>query len=154
MEARQISILLEQAEVQRRLGNHRSATELAQRALAIDPDHAVAHATLAVILLDARRLPGAGIEVRIALGLDGNEPYIHRVAAAVLSAERKLDDAWAHCLIAIQAPAPVPEAFVLAARVRALHGDRAHARELLEEALAIDADHTGALTQLARLELA
>jgi Flp pilus assembly protein TadD len=153
MEARQISILLEQAEVQRRLGNHRGATDLAQRALSIDPDHAVAHATLAAILLDARRLPGAGLEVRIALGLDGNDPYIHRVAAAVLAAERKLDDAWAHCLIAIQASTPAPEAFVLAARVRSLQGDRAHARELLEEVLAIEADHTGALTQLAQLEL-
>jgi Flp pilus assembly protein TadD len=153
MEQRQISVLLEQAEVQRRLGNHRGATELAQRALTLDPDHAQAHAALAAILLDARRLVGAGLEVRTALALDAHDPYIHRVAAAVLTAERKLDDAWAHCLIALDGPAPAPEAFVLGARVRALQGERAHARELLHEALAIDAAHVGALTQLARLEL-
>jgi tetratricopeptide (TPR) repeat protein len=152
MERRQISVLLEQAEVQRRLGNHRGATALAQRALSLDPDHAVAHAVLADILLDARRLPGAGIEVRNALALDGHDPYIHQVAAAVLTAERKLDDAWAHCLVALQAAAPTPNAFVLGAQVRELLGDRAHARELLREALALDAAHTGALTQFAQLE--
>ncbi|HEX8107847.1 MAG TPA: tetratricopeptide repeat protein [Kofleriaceae bacterium] len=57
MERRQIRVLLEEAEVQRRLGNHRGATELAQRALTIDPDHAQAHAALAGILLDARTWP-------------------------------------------------------------------------------------------------
>jgi Flp pilus assembly protein TadD len=153
MEHRRIGVLLEEADVQRRLGNHRGATELAQRALTIDPDHAQAHAALAAILLDARRLTGAGIEVRTALALDAGDPYIHRVAAAVLIAERKLDDAWAHCLIALEGPAPAPEAFVLGARVRVLQDERAHARELLHEALAIDAAHVGALTQLARLEL-
>jgi Flp pilus assembly protein TadD len=153
MEDRQITVLLEQAEVQRRLGNHRGATSLAQRALTIDPDHAQAHATLAFILLDARRLRGAAIEVRAALALDGNDPYIHHVAAEVLAAERKLDDAWAHCLIALEGPAATPAAYVLGARIRSLKGDPARAKELLLEALALDAGHAGALTQLAQLEL-
>jgi Tfp pilus assembly protein PilF len=153
MEDRQITVLLEQAEVQRRLGNHRGATELVQRALTLDPDHAQAHAALAFTLLGARRLPGAGIEVRLALGLDANDPYIHHVAAAVLAAERKLDDAWAHCLIALEGPAASPEAHVLGARICMLQGDRARARELLLEALALEPAHTGALTRLARLAL-
>jgi len=153
MEDRQITVLLEQAEVQRRLGNHRGATELVQRALTLDPDHAQAHAALAFTLLGARRLPGAVIEMRTALGLDANDPYIHHVAAAVLAAERKLDDAWAHCLIALEGPIVAPEAYVLGARIRTLQGDRARARELLLEALALDAAHTGALTRLARLAL-
>jgi len=153
IEDRQVAVLLDQAEVQRRLGNVRGALGLAQRALTIDPDHAAAHATLAVILLDGRRLAAAGIEARAALALDGNDPYIHRVAAAVLTAERKLADAWAHCLIALQAPEPPPEAHVLAARIQVLQGDDARARELLHDALALHAMHTGALTALARLEL-
>jgi tetratricopeptide (TPR) repeat protein len=151
MERRQISVLLEQAEIQARLGNHQGATALVQRALSLDPDHAVAHAVLADILLDARRLPGAGIEVRNALALDGHDPYIHRIAARVLTAERKLEDAWAHCLIALQSAA-TPDAFVLGAQIRDLLEDHAHARELLREALALDAAHTGALTQFAHLE--
>jgi Tfp pilus assembly protein PilF len=153
MEVRQINVLLEQAEVQRRLGNHRGATELVQRALTLDPDHAQAHAALAFTLLGARRLPGAAIEMRLALGLDANDPYVHHVAAAVLAAERKLDDAWAHCLIALEGPIATPESYVLGARIRTLQGDAPRAKELLHEALALDASHTGALTRLARLEL-
>ena len=153
MEERQITVLLEQAEVQRRLGNHRGATELVQRALTIDPDHAQAHAALAFTLLGARRLAGARIEARTALGLDANDPYIHHVMAAVLTADRKLDDAWAHCLIALEGPTAAPEAYVLGARIRTLQGDTERARELLDEALALDAAHTDALTQLARLSL-
>ncbi len=153
MEDRQITVLLEQAEVQRRLGNHRGATELVQRALTLDPDHARAHAALAFTLLGARRLPGAVIEMRAALGLDANDPYIHHVAAAVLGAERKLEDAWAHCLIALEGPVAATETYVLGARIRTLQGDRPRAKELLLEALALDAAHTGALTRLARLEL-
>jgi tetratricopeptide (TPR) repeat protein len=153
MEARQIQVLLEQADVQRGLGNHRGAIELVQRALALDPDHAVAHASLAVALLGARRLPGALIEVRAAMHLDGNDPYVHYVAALVLRAARKLDDAWAHCLIALEDPAVRPGYFVLGAQIQVLRGDRARARELLAEALALDADHTDALTALAQLEL-
>lgn len=151
-QARQIAVLLDQAERQRELGNHRGATELAQRALSLDPDHAGAHAQLAMILLDARRLAGAALEASIALGLDGSDPYVHRVVAAVRIAERKLDDAWQHCLIAMQ-DSRVPSAYVLGARVRELQGSLADARELLHEALALDAGHTGALTQLARLTL-
>ena len=69
-----------------------------------------------------------------------------------LTAERKLEDAWAHCLIALQAAAPTPDAFVLGAQIRDLLDDRAHARELLREALALDAAHTAALTQFSHLE--
>ena len=149
--SRQLAVLLEQAEVQRRLGNHRGATELARRALSLDPAHARGHAVLAVILLDARRLAGAGLEIRSALALDGNDAYIHRIAALVLTAERQLDDAWAHALIAMQDEAAVPSAYVVAARVRVLQGEAAEARDLLLEALALEAGHTDALTGLARL---
>jgi Tfp pilus assembly protein PilF len=153
MEERQITVLLEQAEVQRRLGNHRGATELAQRALTLDPDHAEAHAALAFILLGAKRLPGAKLEVQTALGLDGNNHYIHHVAAAVLAADLKLDDAWAHCLVALEGPIVDPESYVLGARIRMLQGDRARAQELLLEALAVAPAHTSALTRIARLSL-
>jgi Tfp pilus assembly protein PilF len=153
MEERQIAVLLQQAEVQRQLGNHRGATGYAQRALTIDPDHALAHATLAFILLDARRLSGAAIEIKAALALDANDPYIHHVAAEVLVAQRKLEDAWAHCLITLEGPIVTPAAYVLAARIATLKGEAARAKELLLEALALDAGHTDALTQLANHEL-
>ena len=153
MEDRQIKVLLEQAEVQRRLSNHRGAIELVQKALAIDPDHARAHAALAFSLLAARRLPGAGIEIRTALGLDAHDPYIHYVAGAVMMAERKLDDAWAHVLISLDVDTADATTHVLGATIQKLRGEIARARELLHEALAIDANHCHALTELARLEL-
>lgn len=150
--SRQISVLLEQAERQRQLGNHRGATELAQRALTLDPDHSLSHALLALILLDARRLAGAAIEARIALGLDGHDPYIHRVVAAVLAAERKLDEAWEHCLIAMQ-DGPTAAAYVLGARIRQLMADDERARELLVEAIELEPGDVDALSELARLSL-
>lgn len=152
MEERQIQVLLEQAEVQRRLGNHRTSIELVQRALALDPDHARAHAALAFALLAARRLPGAGLEVRIALSLDGGDSYIHYVAGAVMMAERKLEDAWKHVLVALDANNADVEAHVLGATIQVLRGEKEKARELLNEALAHDAAHCHALTELARLE--
>ncbi|MBL0220780.1 MAG: tetratricopeptide repeat protein [Myxococcales bacterium] len=153
MEDRQIKVLLEQSDVQRRLGNHRGAIELVQKALAIDPDHARAHAALAFALLAARRLPGAGIEIRTALALEGNDGYIHYVAGAVLMAERKLDDAWAHVLIALDEDNADATTHVLGATIQVLKGDNGRAKELLTEALELEATHTGALTELARLEL-
>lgn len=154
MEDRQIRVLLEQAEVQRRLSNHRGAIELVQKALALDPNHARAHAALAFSLLSARRLPGAGIEIRTALALDGNDGNIHYVAAAVMTAERKLDDAWAHVLIALDEDNADAATHVLGASIQVLRGDPARARELLHEALELEATHCGALTELARIELA
>lgn len=151
-DAHQISVLLAQADVQRRIGNHRGGIDLLRRALSLAPDHPRAHAALAHHLLEARRLAAAGVEVRTALGLDGNDPYIHQVAGAVLIAERKLEDAWEHCLIAMQGPDAPPEAFVLGARIRQLRFDIGGARELIGEALAREATHTGALTRLAWLE--
>lgn len=153
MEDRQIEILIEQANVQRGLSNWRGAIDLLQRALSLDPDHAHAHATLALALLGARRLPGAGIEARMALGLDGNDSFCHYAAAHVLYAERKLDDAWAHCLVAIEADQSDPETHVLGAAIRNLRGETTEARELLQTALELEPGHTAALTKLARMEL-
>ncbi len=153
MSDREIEVLIEQAERQRMLGNHRGAIELLQRALALDPDHVRAHASLALALLGARRLSSAAIEMHAALHLDGNDAYAHYVAACVLRASRKLDDAWAHCLIALDGPNADAATHVLGSEICSLQGDRARARELLDEALALEAAHTGALTALARLDL-
>lgn len=153
MEERQIEVLLERADVQRRLGNYRGAIEIVQRALAIDPDHARAHGALAFLLLSARRLPGARIEIRIALSLDGGDPYLHYVAGAVCLAERALDEGWKHVLVALDANSTDLDARVLGATIQVLRGDAQKARELLAEALAHDPNHCRALTALARLEL-
>lgn len=153
MEEREVEVLLEQAGVQMRLVNWRGAIDLLRRALAIDPDHARAHATLGLALRGAKRLPGAAIETRAALLLDGNDPFCHYAAAAVLCAQRELAQAWQHCEVALQADSTDADTYVLGASIRELRGDTPEARELLARALELAPDHTDALTELARLEL-
>lgn len=153
MEQRQVEVLLEQADVQRRLANWKGAIELLQRALAYDPNHARAHASLALALLGARRVAGAGVEVGLALVFDADDPFCHYAAAEVRIAERKLDDAWSHCLVAIHAASHDADYHVLGARIRHLRGELAEARELLAEALEREPGHTDALVELARIAL-
>jgi tetratricopeptide (TPR) repeat protein len=153
MEEREVEVLLEQADVQMRLVNWRGAIDLLRRALAIDPDHARAHAMLALALLGAKRLAGAEIECRLALAMDGNEPFCHYAAAAVLRAQRKLDEAWEHCEVALQADSTDVDVHVLAAGIRDLRGEVSEARALLVQALELEPTHAGALTRFARLEL-
>lgn len=153
MEEREVEALIEQADVQMRLASWRGAIDLLRRALAIDPDHARAHAMLALALLGAKRLAGAEIECRLALALDGNEPFCHHAAAAVLRAQRKLDEAWEHCQIALEADGTDVDVHVLAAGIRDLRGEISEARALLVQALELEPTHAGALTRFARLEL-
>jgi tetratricopeptide (TPR) repeat protein len=153
MDDRQVQALLEQADVRMRLVDWRGAIDLLRRALAIDPDHARAHALLALALLGAKRLPGAEIAARLALVLDGNDAFCHYAAAAVLRAQRRLREAWEHCEVALQADAADVDTYVLGAGIRALRGELSLARALLTEALAREPGHAGALTRFARLEL-
>ncbi len=150
---RQVQVLIEQASTQYRLSNYRGAIELLQRALATDPNHAGAHAWLGLALLGAKRVPGAAIEAGLALAFDADDPFCHYVAAAVARAQRKLDDAWSHALIAMQADTTNPSYLVLGAEIRGLRGDATEARRLLQDALELAADHTDALIAMARIEL-
>lgn len=153
MESRQISALIEQAYRARRAHNWQTAIDLLKRALAIDPEHPICHASLALALLGARRLHAAGIEVSLALGFGADIPFCHYAAAAVRRAERKLDDAWKHCLVAMQDSEDDADVRVLGAEIKSLQNDRAGARALLDEALTLQPEHVAALIALAELEL-
>lgn len=153
MDDREVQALLEQADLRMRLVDWRGAIDVLRRALAIDPDHARAHAMLALALLGAKRLPGAEIETRLALALDGNDPFCHYAAAAVLRAQRRLREAWEHCEVALQTDSTDVDVYVLGAGIRDLRGELPEARALLVEALALEPAHAGALTRFARLEL-
>lgn len=150
---RQVEALLEQADLRMQMLDWRGAIDLLRSALAIDPDHARAHAILAMALLGAKRLPGAEIEARLALTLDGGLPFCHYAAASVLAAQRKLQDAWEHCQVALQSDSTDADVHVLGAWICELRGEHAQARELLREALELESNHVGALTRFARLEL-
>lgn len=144
--------LLAQAAAQRRHGDWREAIERCREALTLDPGHAVAHASLAVSLLGARRFVGARAEARQALALDASHPFVHHAAAAVALADGKLTAALAHVQIALtDADAEVR---VLAAEVRMRRGELREARALLDEVLALAPTDLPALVAAARLELA
>ncbi len=150
---REVEVLIEQAGTQRRLANWQGAIELLSRALSIDPDHAVAHASLALALLGARRVPGAAIEASLALAFDANDAFCHYAMAEVAIAERKLDLAWTHALVAMQTDTTDVDYQVLGAQIRHLRNESEDARQLVREALELDANHTDALVLMARLEL-
>lgn len=153
IESRQVAALVEQADRARRAHNWQTAIDLLKRALAIDPEHASAHASLSLALLGARRLHAAAIEVDLALGFGPHNPYCHYAAAAVRRAQRKLEDAWHHCLVAMQDNEADADTRVLGAEIKTLQNDRGHARTLLVEALEVEPDHVNALTALAQLEM-
>jgi tetratricopeptide (TPR) repeat protein len=150
---REVEMLLEQAARSRARHDWGGAIATCKRALSLDPDHARAHAEMALCLLGARRLQGASVEVGRALALDGNDPACHHAAAAVRWAERRLADAWEHCLVAMQADPTDVDAHLLGASIRRAQGEVAPARELLERALELRSDNPDALAQLAALEL-
>lgn len=150
---REVEVLLEQAGRRMHVADWRGAIDLLRRALAIDPDHARAHAALALALRGAKRLAAAAIEVQLALHLDGNDAYCHYAAAAVFKAQRKLAVAWQHCLVALETDATDPDTYVLGAGIRELQNEPAAARELITRALELEPNHTASLTALARLEL-
>jgi tetratricopeptide (TPR) repeat protein len=150
---RKVEALLEQAVRYRRAGNLSGALDMQRRALAIAPDHARAHAELALTLLAMRRLAGAAVEVGLALANDANDAHCHYAAAAVRRAERALDDAWRHCEVALQAEPHDVDIRVLAASIHALRGDRVAARAQLDEALALAPESPSVLGELARLAL-
>jgi tetratricopeptide (TPR) repeat protein len=153
MEARQVAALLEQAARCRRAHDWSTAIDLLKRALALDPEHPTAHASLALALLGARRLHAASIEADLALGLDPHSPFCHYTGAAVRLAERKLEDAWRHCLVAMQDDDDDSDVRVLGATIKVAQGDLAAARALLDEALERSPGDPDALTELARMEL-
>lgn len=153
IESRQVAALVEQADRARRAHNWQTAIDLLKRALAIDPERPTAHASLALALLGARRLHAAAIEVDLALGFGPHDPYCHYAAEAVRRSQRKLDDAWRHCLVAMQDNEADADTRVLGAEIKTLQNDRGHARTLLVEALELEPDHVSALTSLAQLEM-
>jgi tetratricopeptide (TPR) repeat protein len=153
MEREQIERLLTAADDFRRRRNWPQAIETCRRILAEDPEHARAHASLALALIGARRLEGARIEIGLALAHDGNDAFCHHAAAVVRRAERKLDDAWQHCLVAIEHDEDVP-ALVLGASIQLLRGLHDEASELVERALERAPGDAGALRMQARLLLA
>ncbi len=135
----------------------RDAIEILKRVLTDDPEHANAHAVLALALVAAKRIGAAESEARLALSFDGGSAYCHYAAAAALHARRKLDEAWSHCQVAMESPLD-PDAdvavHILGAKLRRHRHERAEARAVLEALLERMPTAIDARIALAQFELA
>ncbi len=72
----------------------------AERALAIDPDLAEAHAAKASVLTFEGRYDEAQAEIEIALRLDPTSPDVNNSAGSLATASRRFADAIHHCEVA------------------------------------------------------
>ncbi|MEZ4400839.1 MAG: tetratricopeptide repeat protein [Kofleriaceae bacterium] len=149
MDSRRFDNLFTRADAARLRGDNRTALDLLREALAIDPDHARAHALLALVLVDARRPHGARIEAGLALAADPDEPFAHLAMATVAFAERRLADAWLHLTPVLTDDTVAVDATLLAAELRDLEGDTAAASELLDRARALAPDAARVLARCA-----
>ena len=75
------------------IGQLGGAIDSLRGVLTLDPDHADAHALLAVCLLDQRRLAAAEYEAGRALALEPESPLALRVSARTLIARRRFKEA-------------------------------------------------------------
>lgn len=133
---------------QLRQGNARRAVEILRQLLAADPDHADAHAVLAICLLELRRAHAAEHEAGIALALDPDSLSAVHAAAVAATARRKLDRAEEHYRRLLERLPELAAAHLGLAHVLELSGRRAAALPHLEKALALDPEDPDVLAAL------
>lgn len=118
--------------------NWREAVTAYKQALYLDCNDARAHAGLAMTLLGLRRLLGASTEADLAVACAPEYAFAHVAVAAVRLAERRVDEAWMHCEIALANGPRDVDARLLGASIRTQQGDLGSARQLLDEALRLE----------------
>lgn len=130
-----------------------TAIDLLRQVLGEAPDHAGAHALLALALLASKRVHAAEHEASLALRLDPQNPDAHLVMGRVAMARRRFDRADEHLSTARQL---APESTVVLQAVsalRQLQRRRGDALELLERARELDPEEPSVLADLADLHL-
>ena len=132
-----------------RLGQLDGALDQLRALLAEDPEDGRAHALLASVLLDQKRLTAAEHEARLALLIEPEGTLALHVSARVAIAKRDFDRAK---VLLDQLSAQNPgdaEAKRWQARVAGLQGRREERGRLLEAALALDPEDADLLSDLA-----
>ncbi len=135
-----------------RNGHVDQAIDVLTRVLGEAPDHADAHAALALSLVSRNRLHAAKLEASQAVTLDPDAPLSHLAMAAVSIARREFPAAEAHIDAARALSPEHPEAYRLAA---ALHRSRGHmdrARDEIAKAHALDPDNPDTLARYGWIE--
>lgn len=139
--------LIARADDKVRHGDLLGAIALYKQVLSEDPQHAYAHAMLAICLVDAKQLGAARVEAEAAVHCDPEAALSHRAMGEVERAERKLDKAEASYRYAISLE---PEDAGLHVRLIALLRLRERRdEELLREAMELAPDDPDVLVAAA-----
>ncbi|HZI02982.1 MAG TPA: tetratricopeptide repeat protein [Archangium sp.] len=128
------------AQVQLARGDHRGALETLRRGLAQEPEDPEAHALLSLVLLSLKRPHAAEHEAGIALSLEPMLPLAHAAAASAAMARRRFQDAEQHLKNLLELEPDDTSHLRLRARFLELTGKKELKREVLERAIALDAN--------------
>ncbi|HKY93147.1 MAG TPA: tetratricopeptide repeat protein [Nevskiaceae bacterium] len=130
-------------------GQSDGAIDALRQLLGEVPDHAAAHALLAAVLIDKKRLHAARHEAGLALAADPELEFAHFVSGRVALARRQFDEAeerFEH----LRSLNPTKPAYHRElATLHTLRGADAKALPLLEQALALDPEDPATLADLA-----
>jgi Tfp pilus assembly protein PilF len=151
MNEHEIDVSLERARQQLRAGNPEAAIETLRRVLSLAPEHARAHAMLAWVLIDRRRLHAAELEAGHALLEDPELPLAHFVMAQVAMARRDLDRARTHLDQLLELEPHDADNHVAMAHYHELRGQWDEARASLDHALELEPDEPDILVALGQL---
>jgi tetratricopeptide (TPR) repeat protein len=129
-------VLLEQS-------RHELAEKEIRLELAEEPNHARAHALLALCLAKREQFTDATEEARQAIALAPDDPYPHYVLASVLHDRHRLDDAVGAIEEAIRLDPQEADYWSLLAGIRIEQRRWRPALEAAEKGLELDAEHVG-----------
>lgn len=149
----QVTSLLELAQRQLQAGHLDGAVTTLKRALSEDPDHADAHAFLALVLCDQRRLYAAEHEARLALALEPDGRAQLLASGRIEVAHRRFKAAIERFERMRELDPTDSQALIELASVHRLQGHRDEARSLLEQAITLDPEDPEPLADLGHVEL-
>jgi Flp pilus assembly protein TadD len=132
---------LARAQILQQQRRHADAANELRQALTGDPHDAVAHAMLAVSLLELDQLKEATAEAQHAVGLAPDEPFAHYALAFVLFKRGWLDEARNAAAEAVRLESFNPNHFALLSAIEMERRNWPAALEHAEDALEIDPDH-------------
>lgn len=145
--------LLQHAQDQLARGQVEASIETLAALLGSDPDHADAHALLALCLVRRKRLHAARLEAERSVALDPEGLLPHLAAAAVASADRRFDVAEGHLRMARTVDPESAAVEIQLARLYMYWGKAMDAATHAAQAIALEPDDPDALALAGEIAL-
>ena len=148
MDAEQLDRWIERAQAALDYGDTDRALETLRQVLAVDPDHAVAHAHLSMVLSRLRRVHAALYEAEIAVGLAPEAPSTHAALGVALMGHRRLAEARRALMTVVELAPESAVGYLMLSNLNALEGRRDDRLDMLRKAAERDPDHPDIQTAL------